>query len=365
MPISGLRDLTGAALLSSLRLRCESGSTARWREGNFKGAMPSQGGWGHLNPAQESRCGCILEPMTIAAGFLCTDGVLLCADTEHTGWTSKSHQSKMDQFDVPGGKVCFALAGASTLAWSAMQKCKKQLQATSSTDLVADIEAILDAEYRRNVLGHPDYASLDYSLLLAIWTSNGGVQLFSTTATALTEVRQFQCLGVGAELASYLIRPGFLSPSLKQASSLAAYALACVKESISGCGGMSVYLLLRRDGTSGVLTSEHDGPTKEIERYARAYDFTMRRLLLWMADMQGEDIYFERNLSELVVKEIIEKRRQWTQAYRAKEQAFADVNPHLTPAQVKDSLLIFLSGFRRRHQGLDQFLVGNWPPDTR
>jgi 20S proteasome alpha/beta subunit len=284
-------------------------------------------------------------PMTIAAGFLCTDGVLLCADTEHTGWTSKSHQSKVDQFDVPDGKVCFALAGASALAWSAMQKCKKQLRETSSTDLVADIEGILDAEYRRNVLGHPDYLSLDYSLLLALWTKSGGVQLFSTTATALTEVRQFQCLGVGAELASYLIRTGFLSPSLKQASSLAAYTLACVKESIAGCGGMSVYILLRKDGTSGVLTSEHDGPTKEIEKYARVYDFTMRRLLLWMADMQGEDVYFERNLSELVVKEIIGKRREWMQGYRAKEQGFADVNPHLTPAQVKDMFVDISMGF--------------------
>jgi 20S proteasome alpha/beta subunit len=289
--------------------------------------------------------------MTIAAGFLCTDGVLLCADTEHTGWTSKSHQSKVDQFDVPDGKVCFALAGTSALAWSAMQKCKKQLQATPSSDLAADIEAILDAEYRRNVLGHPDYSGLDYSLLLALWTKGGGTQLFSTTATALTEVKQFQCLGVGAELASYLIRPGFLSPSLKQASSLAAYTLACVKESITGCGGMSVYLLLRKDGTSGVLTSEHDGPTKEIERYARVYDFTMRRLLLWMADMQGEDIYFEKNLSELVVKELIEKRREWTRAYKAKEQGFANVNPHLTPTQVKDMFAEISMGFPPKTSG--------------
>jgi hypothetical protein len=182
----------------------------------------------------------------------------------------------------------------------------------------------------------PIIRALIYSLLLALWTKGGGTQLFFTTATALTEVNQFQCLGVGAELATYLIRPGFLSPSLKQASSLAAYTLACVKEGIRGCGGMSVYLLLRKDGTSGVLTSEHDGPTKEIERYARVYDFMMRRLLLWMADMQGEDIYFEKNLSELVVKELIDKRREWTQAYKAKEQSFADVNPHLTPAQVKD-----------------------------
>ena len=67
--------------------------------------------------------------------------------------------------------------------------------------------------------------------------------------------------------------------------------------------------------------------------------------------MQGEDVYFERNLSELVVKEIIEKRRQWTQAYRAKEQAFADVNPHLTPAQVKDMFADISIGFPPKTPG--------------
>lgn len=126
---------------------------------------------------------------------------------------------------------------------------------------------------------------------------------------------------------------------------MAAYTLACVKQSIAGCGGMSVYLLLRRDGASGILTSEHDGPTKEIEGYARAYDFTMRRLLLWMADMQSEDLYFEKNLSECVVKELVRKRREWTQAYKAKEQSFAGLNPHLTPAQAKDMFAEISMGF--------------------
>lgn len=154
-----------------------------------------------------------------------------------------------------------------------------------------------------------DVLQADWGHLHPTKKSRCGCILVSMTIPT-AEVRQFKCLGVGAELASYLIRTGFLSPSLKQVSSLAAYTLACVKESIAGCGGMSVYLLLRKDGTSGVLTSEHDGPTKEIERYARVYDFTMRRLLLWMADMQGEDVYFEKNLSELVLKEIIEKRRE-------------------------------------------------------
>lgn len=189
--------------------------------------------------------------MTIAAGFSCSDGVLLCADTEHTGWTAKSHHSKVDHFEVPGGKVCFALAGASTLAWCAIQKCKKRLHADASSDLIADLESILDDEYRRNVLGHPNFNSLDYSLLVSVWTQNEGARLFATTATAMTQVREFHCIGIGGELASYLIRSGFQNLSLKSATALAAYTLGSVKDSISGCGGMSIYVLLRNDGSVG------------------------------------------------------------------------------------------------------------------
>jgi len=80
--------------------------------------------------------------MTIAAGLLCQDGVLLCTDTEHTAWAAKSHHSKVDHFEVPNGKIAFALAGASALAWSAMQKCRKELPQSTSDDLIAHIEEI-------------------------------------------------------------------------------------------------------------------------------------------------------------------------------------------------------------------------------
>jgi len=273
--------------------------------------------------------------MTIAAGFVCSDGILLCADTEHTGWTSKSHHSKVDHFEVPGGKVCFALAGSSALAWSAIQKCKKQLQAEQSDDLASDIEVILDAEYRRNVLTHPNYASLDYSLLVGLWTERGS-QLYCTTATALREIKDFECIGIGGELAQFIVRQGLPSLSLREAVALAAYTLAGVKEGITGCGGMSVYLLLRNDGSTGVLTSQHEGATKNLEKNARLFDFTVRRLLVWMADMQAEDIHLEQNVSELVMKPLIEKRNEWRQTYKLKQRQFAELNPHLTPSQVEE-----------------------------
>ncbi len=273
--------------------------------------------------------------MTIAVGVLCQDGVLLCADTEHTGWTSKSHDSKLEDFEVKNGKVCFALSGNSSLAWSAIEKCKRHLHGQPSNNLLDNIEDILDKEYRRNVLSHPDYSNLDYQFLIALWRENDGIELYSTTMTALRRVRGFECIGIGAELASYLIRPGYNSPFLKDAVALTAYVLACVKENISGCGGMSVYRMIRKDGEIGTLTNIHDGPCRDVEEYARVHDFSVRRLLLWMADTQTEDKHFEQNVTEVFLKELFSQRREWSRMRKNREKELADRNPHLTPAQIR------------------------------
>ena len=135
--------------------------------------------------------------MTIAIGFVCIDGVLLCADTEHTGFTSKTHHAKIDNFEVPNGRVCFALSGSSALAWAAMEKCKKQLQKKASDDLASDIEQILDEEYRRNVLTHPDYVNLEYQFLIGICATGKRVELYATTRTAMRRISNFECIGIG------------------------------------------------------------------------------------------------------------------------------------------------------------------------
>src|SRR5689334_18082767 len=87
--------------------------------------------------------------MTIAAGFVCRDSVLLCADTEYRGWATKSHHAKIGSFDCPGGQVAFALAGNTAFAWSAIQKLKKRLEATPPSETITIAERVLEKEYRR------------------------------------------------------------------------------------------------------------------------------------------------------------------------------------------------------------------------
>ena len=113
--------------------------------------------------------------MTIAAGFVCEEGVLLCADTEPTGWSSKFHGSKVEHFEIRGGKIAFALTAANShLAWSAIQKCRDRLQAVVPKDVVVELEQILDAEYRRQVLTHPSYSDGLGETLFRVGQTNVG-----------------------------------------------------------------------------------------------------------------------------------------------------------------------------------------------
>lgn len=274
--------------------------------------------------------------MTIAAGFVCEEGVLLCADTEHTGWTAKFHDSKLDHFEVPGGKIAFALAGHSSLAWSAIQKCRDRLQAVAPHDIMVELEQILETEYRRHVLGHPNYTDVGYELLIAVWAPMQHVALYVTSETCTRKVDGFECIGIGRELASFIIRPTFLRLMReRKALSLAAYALAEVKESISGCGGMSVYLLLQNDGKVGTLTSLHKGICEQVEGYSKTYDFITRELLMALTDEDTEDADFERNLTEIFNQRILEVRHKWTKERQTREAEFAALNPRLAPAEAK------------------------------
>lgn len=275
--------------------------------------------------------------MTIAAGFSCGEGVLLCADTEQTAWAMKLQGKKVDYFDFPGGKLAYAYAGNTHFAFSAIQKLQKRLQSGLQQNMV-EIEKLLDKEYRRNVLRHPDHAtdsSLDYRFLLALWSPTEGTKFFMTSQTALVAGGTYECIGVGDYLAHYLISRSFNGGSVRDALALAAYFLAGIKDYVVGCGGMSVYVFLHNDGRVAVLTSEHDGPCSQLQKYAKTYDFHMRQLLISLANEDSEDRHFEQYLADVFVPRLMEVRRKWTKTRQEKEAKFRHLNPQLGEAEAK------------------------------
>jgi hypothetical protein len=173
-----------------------------------------------------------------------------------------------------------------------------------------------------------------YRILLGVWSPNDGTKLYATSQTAIEEVGAYQCIGFGDYLAHYLVRQHVAAGMpQREALVLAAYALSGIKDFVPNCGGMSIYVLIQNDGRIGILSSLHEGTCRQIQEYAKAYDFTTRELLIALANEDSEDADFERHLRAVLVPRLLEVRRRWTKARQQRQAAFREANPSLDDTQ--------------------------------
>jgi hypothetical protein len=254
------------------------------------------------------------KQMTIAAGFVCNNGVLLCADSEHTDWATKSNSAKVNTFKFEGGSVGYAYAGNDSLAISAIQTCQDKLATcVDPKKAVGILRGALEGEYRKHVLSHPSYSAsseLSYSLLLSV-RNQDGVSLYRSHETALQKIETFDCIGVGAPFARYLIQPNFAyRPPEDAVLALAVYALKLTKEKVPGCGGMSVFQMMKTDGCMQWITSE-SSRWKPVEDFVEEYDAMSRELFIAMADGNVDQEIFEKHLRERFMKRLLQIRKKW------------------------------------------------------
>ncbi|SPE38805.1 hypothetical protein SBA6_950028 [Candidatus Sulfopaludibacter sp. SbA6] len=148
--------------------------------------------------------------MTIAAGLLCSEGVLVCADSQVTVGTAKLDGSKVGVFETSWGQVIGSFAGNVDYAAAAFQMIERHADSTEVKSSPIDgIETLLSSRYRSHVWEHPqqDSGDYDYSLFLGIrLNEENHARLYRTTETILREVRSFDCAGSGEEFGRDILR---------------------------------------------------------------------------------------------------------------------------------------------------------------
>jgi len=130
--------------------------------------------------------------MTIAAGFNFDHGVLLCADTKHSG-DMALYESKVAKKEYPSGaqSVC-VFAGSSKYAHMAIRKVESALSALKRPSLSAmerEIEKVLLQVHRDHIFKHPDrnsWTGPNIWLLIGLWSPVDGLCAYSTEETAIT-----------------------------------------------------------------------------------------------------------------------------------------------------------------------------------
>ncbi len=241
--------------------------------------------------------------MTIAAGFVVRDGILICSDSEHSAGGILTHEPKLVSGEFSSGKAIFAFAGNAELAVAAIQKCVHALQSApgdrikSDKDIADIIEKTVEAEYRKHVSVEPNpNADNMYDILAAVWCEKDPAKeaaLYRTWQGSIRKVSRYDCIGSGYYLGRYVIESMPGAVDIERARVVATYTLAIAKRFVDGCGGNSHMASLKNDGT--VIGSS--GPEREpLEQALRTFDEKTTRLLFSL--LAASDAGFSKALSD-------------------------------------------------------------------
>jgi 20S proteasome alpha/beta subunit len=183
--------------------------------------------------------------MTIAAGFICTDGLVVCADTEHASanTNSKTHKSKV--FQAANQKLI--VTGANTADYIKVGYDKLCERLNSGFDPVdrlaarAIVEEVMSKLYEQHIIpfqvGDPD---LGVDLIVAMRCADGRPTLMRTVnSTAMLVDEPYTAMGSGFEFFNYWATYFMYKMKLNMelASHVAAFMFREIKAAGLNCSG--------------------------------------------------------------------------------------------------------------------------------
>ncbi len=189
--------------------------------------------------------------MTIGVGFLCPEGILLCADRQLTGDGGYKFEERkiFSHWCVDGPSFVFSYAGDPDAARSMFGKISDGLSSGISKSKAASPRSkalgVLEKIFRdRNAKG--------LQTLIGVRFKNSGLYLFKTSHHRVVDgIREY--IGVGDSSAlRYLC--GFLLKgrlSINEAEVLGAYVISVANRYVDGCGGGPDVATLHKDGQIG------------------------------------------------------------------------------------------------------------------
>ncbi len=224
--------------------------------------------------------------MTIAAGFRCIDGVLVCADTLHTGFGHTVIETKIDHVVSDIGGVVFAYAGHPGFAKATMLSCKRAIQrASADTDIVEILSKTVNREYHRLILSTPTYAGdagYHFRLLMGVRYPYGETDLYSSEGPSVFPCQDYESFGEGNTVALYLIKSLHpASMTVERAMMAATHIMARVKGFVVSCGGPTQIAVLKNDNSKPQVSSID---LTRMEYLFGSVDAGMSRLLLDLSD---------------------------------------------------------------------------------
>jgi 20S proteasome alpha/beta subunit len=180
--------------------------------------------------------------MTIAAGYLASDGILICADTEHSDEVAKYRKQKAfrikDYAMVTG-------SGTSHLISVASERIARVMPESPSTENAAldIVEAVVSRLHKDHIFKYYDassHARPTLNLIVGVRCVNGKLALIKTQDTTATMGASHVSTGNGEYLFEYWASHFFDRQLRAEAASyLILFIMREVKDHVTGCGGES------------------------------------------------------------------------------------------------------------------------------
>jgi 20S proteasome alpha/beta subunit len=198
--------------------------------------------------------------MTIAAGFRCSDGMVLCADSQMTASDGiKYNAQKIFSHSENQVDAVFAFAGMEVFSKMCIERLAKRVLASD----LDNVEKLLQEEalsIHETYAPHATANATEYDLdvLVGVRFTSGvhdGMRLYHIEGPAVSPpIKTFDCIGIGRTAARQAIglfyRDGL---TVEEASRLGVYCLKQTKDHVDACGGPSQVTTLWDDGLSEIF----------------------------------------------------------------------------------------------------------------
>ncbi len=264
--------------------------------------------------------------VTIAAGFKCTDGVVLCTDTQETVGDYKKRNAvkitvKPDVNPIPALKqprrksdpvplevpspnpeliVGFAGAGDCSFLEKLIDKAWSRIsKAATFEERCSTLEEGIVEFYEKFWPIYSDSMKPEVALLVGLW-SQSEYELFKVVGPLVTKVNSHAFIGWGnAEANSIADRLDLRKLTVKKASNVGIYVLKGVKEQVPYCGGDTHLLLMRDDGHTYF---ENPWKIKWAEEKLRRLEEAVRPLILAVSSGESDTDEFHESVGEFGTK---------------------------------------------------------------
>lgn len=261
--------------------------------------------------------------MTIAAAFICHNGVVLGADTEITRSSiSKTYESKVHGIHHKVD-VYFTYCGYPDYVRELIERVRETaglIHNPVDVKLTPDecfelIRTLYQADMERELQKPPENVMWT-ELLVAVRRNmhylfkaeyDYRTSVYHLNGNSVVPVDRYAAIGIGADIAHAVFGPIYQHTSTLESAFNMIDALRRVKTTVPGCGGSSTVMTIANSGDYPIAVVPSN-EIKQIEADCEFLDEQLRRLYQWFPSSIPDE-GFEHNFSTLK-KKLLERRSQ-------------------------------------------------------